>query len=252
MRKITLKFAAAASLCCILGTSILASCKKDDEVKDDCQRVTYSELDLPDVGSNSSKYGITDEDIQGHAKELGVEAAALEAVRKVDTGGRGGFIPDGNSGSLPLLLFQGHIFWQQLRSRGINPQDHVKGNEDILYQRLDKTKYVGGLGEYEHLERAIKIDEEAALSSASWGMFQIMGYNYGSCGCESVKEFVNGMKESESAQYGLFINYLKSHPSMVNALKNRDWKTFAKLYFGPTYAQNRYDDKLAKAYSSLK
>ncbi len=36
--------------------------------------------------------------------------------------------------------------------------------------------------------------------------------------------------------------------SRENALKNKDWGTFARLYNGPAYAQNKYDIKLAEAY----
>ena len=176
---------------------------------------------------------------------MGVEAAALKAVWKVDTGGHGGFLANGD----PMILFQGHIFWQQLRTRGLNPQNYVKGNEDILHQRLDKSKFVGGVGEWERLDRAVAIHEDAALSSASWGMFQIMGFNYGKCGCKSVQEFVSKMKESEVAQLDLFVAFLKSNSNMVKALKDRQWTDFARLYFGPADIK-LYADKLSKAYAS--
>jgi len=39
--------------------------------------------------------------------------------------------------------------------------------------------------------------------------------------------------------------------SMLAALQKKDWKAFARLYNGPAYAQNRYDDKLSTAYSSF-
>lgn len=237
-----------AAFCCFLGLSTVVSCSKDDgEETSELQRVLYSELGLPDDGSNSSKYGISDEDIETRAKGMGVEAAALKAVWKVDTGGHGGFLANGD----PMILFQGHIFWQQLRTRGLNPQNYVKGNEDILHQKLDKSKFVGGVGEWERLERAIAIHEDAALSSASWGMFQIMGFNYGKCGCKSVQEFVSKMKESEVAQLDLFVAFLKSNSKMVEALKNRSWVDFARLYYGPT-EYNIYADKLSKAYAALK
>ena len=238
-----------AAFCCFLGLSTVVSCSKDDngEETSEPQRVLYSELGLPDDGSNSSKYGISDEDIETRAKGMGVEAAALKAVWKVDTGGHGGFLANGD----PMILFQGHIFWQQLRTRGLNPQNYVKGNEDILHQRLDKSKFVGGVGEWERLERAVAIHEDAALSSASWGMFQIMGFNYGKCGCKSVQEFVSKMKESEVAQLDLFVAFLKSNSKMVEALKNLSWVEFARLYYGPT-EYNIYAEKLSKAYAALK
>ena len=35
------------------------------------------------------------------------------------------------------------------------------------------------------------------------------------------------------------------------ALQKKDWKAFARHYNGPAYAQNRYDEKLDKAYFSF-
>ena len=239
---------AAAIICGIMGTSLFISCSKNDKEEiEDYQRGLYSDV-VPDDGSNSSKTGITDDDLATRAKTLEIETAALKAVWKVETGGRGGFLPN----LKPVILFEGHIFWQQLRARGLNPQNYVKGNQDILYQRYDKTKYVGGVGEHDRLDRAIEINEDAALASASWGMFQIMGYLYEKCGCKTVKEFVTKMEESELAQLDLFIELLKANSNMHNALKKLDWQTFAKLYNGPSYAQNKYDEKLAIAYSNYK
>lgn len=239
---------AAAIICGIMGAAIFVSCSKNDEEEtEDYQRGLYSEV-VPDDGSNSSLTGITDDEFETRAKTLEVEAAALKAVWKVETGGRGGFLPN----KIPVILFEGHIFWQQLRVRGLNPQNYVKGNEDILFQRYDKTKYVGGVYEYDRLDRAIEINEDAALASASWGMFQIMGYRYKECGCNTVQEFVANMEESELSQLDLFIELLKANSNMHNALKKLDWQTFAKLYNGPAYAQYRYDEKLAKAYLSYK
>lgn len=244
------KFSAisAAIICGIMGAALFISCSKNNEEEiEDYQRGLYSEV-VPDDGSNGSLTGITDDDFATRAKTLEVEAAALKAVWKVETGGRGGFLPN----KKPIILFEGHIFWQQLRSRGLNPQNYVKGNEDILYQKYDKTKYVGGVYEHDRLDRAIEINEDAALASASWGMFQIMGYRYKECGCNTVQAFVAKMEESELSQLDLFIELLKANSNMHNALKKLDWKTFAKLYNGPTYAQYRYDEKLAKAYINYK
>lgn len=71
-----------------------------------------------------------------------------------------------------------------------NPKDYVKGNETILYPKWTKEHYTSGIREYDPWEQACKINREAADASASWGMFQIMGFNYAACGEESVESFV--------------------------------------------------------------
>lgn len=192
--------------------------------------------------SNSGR--LIDEDFTQVAELLGCEPAALKAVQQVETGGRGGFFSPGR----PAILFEGHIFWTQLKKRGSNPEDYVKGNENILYPKWEKGHYKGGIGEYDRLEQARKINREAADASASWGMFQIMGFNYVACGEESIESFVRSMCESEFKQLLLTANFIKKNSQMLQALQARDWAVFAKCYNGPAYAQNRYDVKLEAAY----
>lgn len=183
-----------------------------------------------------------------HAAEiLGVETAVIKAIVKVETGNRGGFITDNK----PTILFEGHIFWKQLKLQGIDPVKYQKGNEDILYSKWTKKYYKGGLKEYDRLNRAISINRDAANSSASWGLAQIMGFNYKMCGCKSIDDFVEQMSESEGKQLELFINFIKNNHWDVY-LKNLDWKGFARHYNGPGYAQNHYDQRLEKAYNDNK
>ena len=178
---------------------------------------------------------------------LDCEPAALKAVKKVETGDKGGFLPSGR----PTILFEGHIFWQQLRTRGIDPQRFTSSNEDILYPKWTKAHYKGGEAEYERLLRARHINEDAANASASWGMFQIMGFNHAACGEPSVASFVSSMCQSECRQLLLSVRFIRENRSMLAALQKKDWKAFARLYNGPAYAQNRYDEKLSTAYSSF-
>lgn len=178
------------------------------------------------------------------AQLLDVETAALKAIQKVETGGRGGFFAPGN----PAILFEGHVFWSQLIKRGLKPENYVAGNENILYPRWDKSKYYGGIREYERLEQARRINLEAANSSASWGMFQLMGFNYAVCGEKSVENFVNSMCESEFKQLILAARFIKQG-GMLPALQAKKWDEFAKSYNGAGYKENKYDTKLMEAYN---
>lgn len=182
------------------------------------------------------------------ASLLDVEEAALRAVQEVETGGKGGFFASGK----PAILFEGHIFWNQLKKRGIHPESYRKGNEHILYPSWEKGHYKGGIGEYDRLEQARKIDHEAADASAHWGMFQIMGFNYAACGENSVAELVNKMMQNEQSQLILIGRFIRQNRSMLIALQNLDWAAFAKYYNGPDYARDRYDEKLATAYKKYR
>ena len=178
------------------------------------------------------------------ARLLGVEPAVLRAVERVETGGKGGFLLQGK----PRILFEGHVFWAQLKKKGKDPQRYVAGNEDILYPKWTRAWYRGGLEEWTRLERAMAIDEEAALMSASWGMFQVMGFNYAACGERSVRDFVSKMRTSEMEQLLLTTIFIRGNARMREALKAKDWAAFARLYNGPSYKSSRYDSKMAQAY----
>ncbi len=86
--------------------------------------------------------------------------------------------------------------------------------------------------------------------ATSYGAFQIMGFNYRLAGFSSVEEMVLAMQDPKS-QLEAFANYIKNRPAVHKALQNHDWTTFARLYNGPGYAQNNYDNKIATAFNKF-
>ena len=58
------------------------------------------------------------------------------------------------------------------------------------------------------------------------------------------------MYKDEVSQLEAMCRYIKVN-GLVNALKNKDWKAFARAYNGVAYAKNSYDIKLANAYKKL-
>jgi hypothetical protein len=190
---------------------------------------------------------ITDQQFKQAAKSLNCDAAVIKAVNQVESSGNG-FLPDGRS----KILFEGHIFWKQLIAAGIDPKPLQKANKDILYPvwNLETVRPLYKMDQYQRLEKAKKINETAALMSASWGAFQIMGFNFKACGEASVQDFV-AAQQDEFNQLQCFCNYIQSTHLDVN-LQHLDWKGFARAYNGPEYAKNLYDTKLAKAYAKFK
>jgi hypothetical protein len=181
---------------------------------------------------------------------LHVDRAAIKAVYQVEAGGAG-FL-----GLRPKILFEGHVFWRLLKDGGRDPAALAAGNEDILYQKWTSEHYRGGLAEYDRLQRATKLDSVAALKSASWGLFQIMGNNHVAAGFSSVDDFVEAMNRSEAAHLDAFAAFLGATryegTSLRNLLAARDWTTFARAYNGPGYKKNKYDEKLRVGYDNAK
>lgn len=189
---------------------------------------------------------INESDFLRAAELLRVEVAAVKAVAQVESGAGGGFLASGRA----KILFEGHIMWNQLRKRGLDPGKYAAGNEDIIHPKWSRANYRGGEAEYERLQRAQKIDAVAALSSASWGMFQIMGFNHKACGVSDVATFVELISTSEGEQLMLFCSFIESN-KLAGYMRTKDWTTFARRYNGVGYAQNRYDVRLSDAYKKF-
>lgn len=185
---------------------------------------------------------ISEQQYKTSALTLCVDVPAIKAVAEVESGGSG-FLSDGK----PVILFEPHVFWKQLRAQGIDPNTVQKGNEDILYPIWGSKPYGGSSKQHERLDRATKINRTAALQSASWGKFQIMGYHWKTCGCSSLQDFINKMYQSEDMHLHLFTNYIKNS-FLDDELRVHDWKGFARSYNGALYWKNNYDSKLKAAY----
>ena len=179
---------------------------------------------------------LSESDYQNIAKELGCKVAAIKAVAEVESAGDAFF-----SNCKPKILFETHIF-----SRLTN---HIydKSHASISSRSWNRSLYTGGVQEYARLEKAIELNVVEALKSASWGRFQIMGFNYSASGFASVEQFVKAMFNSERKQLDAFVSFVKSK-GLDKYLLALNWAAFAKGYNGAQYAQNKYDIKLQKAF----
>ena len=185
---------------------------------------------------------LSEQNLKEAASSLGIDLACIKAVIEVESSG-GGFLSNGKV----KILFEGHVFWRQLLKRNIPPEKFVSKNQNILYNKWNRSHYLSGWAEYRRLQKAKLIHKEAALESASWGMFQFMGFNYRLAGFKSVKEFVQNMEHSEQKQLQAFINFIRNK-GLVKKLQNKNWEGFARSYNGAGFKKNKYDTKLASAY----
>lgn len=196
---------------------------------------------------------LSEKDLIDFSSQYSLELAVVKAVNEVESSGKG-FLLDGR----PKILFEGHVFWRELKKRGIDPKSILKEEfKDVLYERWERKYYKGGIGEYDRLEKATRISnlpgvKEAAYCSASWGAFQIMGYHNKMLGYKSIEEFVEKMKIHERNHldaFGRFISTVSSNgKKLVDWLRIKKWDRFAYGYNGSGYEQNMYDRKLKTAY----
>lgn len=223
-------------------------------------------LDPPaGIGHNvGPRLGLADQDFADVARSLGCEPAQIRAVWEVESGGGwftdvraeildldgpGGFL-DGPH--LPKILFEAHVFDRETkgRFRASHPNLSSKG--------WDRALYIGGQAEYARLYRAMQLDREAALRSASVGGAQIMGFNHKLAGFDTVEAFWQAMRASERAHLDAFAAFIRNSGLLAALRKisvyHDDCKPFARGYNGAGYWRHDppYNVRIARAYKKWK
>ena len=174
------------------------------------------------------------------AKILGCEVAAVKAIKEVESG-KSPFL---NSG-FPTLLFEAHVFYKQLGSA--TAAKLQPSHPGIICKSWNKSLYKGGEKEVDRLREAWDISPKAASASASYGAFQIVGFNYGMCGYSGSLEFLGKQWLGEREQLMAFVKFIKAS-GIAPYLKTKNWAEVAKRYNGAGYKLNKYDLRLEQAY----
>ncbi len=158
------------------------------------------------------------------------------AILTVETRGFG-YLPDRR----PRILFERHIF-SRLTGRAFDAQ-----HPDI--SNPTSGGYKGGAAEYDRLERAMMLDIEHAMASASWGLPQVMGFNHDAANYPTVGAMVDAMVASEDNQLAALANFINHNPKCRIGVQRRDWTTFAACYNGRDFRRNDYDRRLEAAHA---
>lgn len=186
---------------------------------------------------------LDDIDLPKLGKRLGVGEDELHAFIDVETRGSG----FDYSGRL-IMLPERHRFYQNLR--GAELQLAIK--RGLAYKTWGSKPYPRTADEcYALLNRMMEINETAALKSCSWGLGQVMGENHIAAGYDTVQEMVRAFMNDEEAHLEAAVNFILYH-KLDDELRRHDWAGFAKGYNGPAYKKNRYDEKLATAFTKWK
>ncbi len=168
---------------------------------------------------------ITDVEKITLARMFNIEPKALDAVMLVESSGSG-FNLDGTI----KIQFEPSWFRKYTGKKIING---VEGQH----------------AEWLAFQEAFAIDSHAALCSTSWGLGQIMGFNFKAAGFSTPEEMIRDFKENEVNQVNGMLNFISSNGYAIRALREKDWSGFAKYYNGPQFEEFKYDTRLAAAYS---
>ncbi|MCL7930431.1 N-acetylmuramidase domain-containing protein [Halomonas llamarensis] len=184
-------------------------------------------------------------DLVGAADTLEVDLAAVMAVNEVESRGVG-FHFGGPRNNEPVILYERHIMRRRLEHHGVSPVAYERSHPRLV--NTAPGGYIGGHREHNRLDKARDLHNEAAIESASWGAFQIMGFHWSRLGYASAHAWLEAMRASEGHQLEAFVRFIEADRAIHNALRRHDWRDFARRYNGPAFEKNDYDTKLAAAH----
>jgi N-acetylmuramidase/Putative peptidoglycan binding domain len=163
--------------------------------------------------------------------DAGVNAAAQ--MLGVETSGCG-YLADRR----PQILFERHIFHRLTAG---------KFDDGDISDPTPGGYGPSGAHQYDRLEKALAFDADAAIQSASWGLGQIMGENCALAGFTDATAMADAMADSEDAQLQAMACFIVKS-KIAKSLQDHVWAAFAAKYNGPSYAVNKYDQKLEAQY----
>ena len=176
---------------------------------------------------------LTRADYEAVAAELGCEVEAIQAVRKWKWAGIRRFAANGR----PTISIRATHFLaphQPCHSMRAIPTSRIRSWDASRYPRTQD-------GRWAQLREAYGLNPEEAVASASWGMFQIMGFNYAACGFANAKDFVADMAKSQARQLAAFVGVRAQQQSCRRAATRKDWAGFARRYNGAGLCREQYD-----------
>ncbi len=191
------------------------------------------------TGTIPGQPAISADEIAELADTWKVDPCHLRAVLAVESASSG-FLLQEPPPARPKILFEAHWFYR-LTSKPVS-----QTRPDLSSPTWNRSLYKGGSAEWGRLHDAMEFDEIQGLKAASWGLGQVMGFNYSLAGCATIQQFVVENFTGEKQQFDHMLSFIDKNGLMA-ALRAGRWAAFAKGYNGAGYHANRYDEKLAAA-----
>lgn len=174
-----------------------------------------------------------------------IPLARLLAFIEVESGGRG----FDASGKKLILQFEALVF---SKATGIarSKDNNWAWDENVVDVQS---------AEWKAFNEAFKIDKVKAMESTSWGLPQIMGFNYKQAGYDSVDAMLDDYKKGELNQVVSLIKFIQNSSKLYKAVLEQDYEEIASIYNGRLHralaAKNGwkpYPDKLRETEEKYK
>lgn len=172
--------------------------------------------------------------LEQKAKDYDLDPATALAVFATEAGNLGAFTEYGLT-----------VIRVEARPPLIKAKSRFSGGGAEFKQRFGNN---GQNSEYKALIEWYDLEGERAFNYTSFGLPQVMGFNFASVALKSPTEVFRFSQESARNQIELFFRFISSNKMLYKAAKGKDWRTFARYYNGSGQV-DAYSKILAKNYS---
>ena len=190
---------------------------------------------------------LDDIDLPMVGRIIGVGEDAIHAI--LDTEARSsGYDAYGR----PTMLYEPHVMYRMVRAKGDPLLLERIVDSGLAYPRWGEKPYPKD--SYQRLMAAYKIAPNEALSSASWGLGQLMGFNHALAGYKSPEAMVQAFMDDEEYQLKGMVRFIISaglddelralNQAQSDAQLLKAARAFAAGYNGKGFEKNGYHLKL--------
>ena len=174
---------------------------------------------------------------QNAADALGVEPAVIQAIEAVESGGRAA-----------AVRFEPHLWHRKWNEYGLTEaqrdQMPFTRNDEVPFSRVNSETNETAFN------KAMTINGALAMYSTSFGLYQVMGYNFPNFRSNPAGEVARFRADPEGVSYELLIKWFKGNSKALEAARNKDWAELARRYNGPANVA-RYAPRLEREYAAV-
>lgn len=190
---------------------------------------------------------LDDIDLPLIGRTIGVGEDTIHAILDTETRGSGF-----DAFKRPTLLFEPHVFHRLLRAKGNQELLMTAVHQGLAYPKWGEQPYPRE--SYSRMQAAYKLAPTEALMSGSWGLGQLMGFNFTMAGYKSPESMVSDFMLDEEYQLRGMVKFIVAS-GLDDELRSLDQaktdaqlfaaaRGFARGYNGSGFEKNGYDTKL--------
>lgn len=171
------------------------------------------------------------------AEAIGCDPEVIQAIEVVESGGRAN-----------AIRFEPHLFHRKAEEFGVSAADLARvpftRNSEVPFSRVASETNKAAF------DRAFAVNGPLTVYSTSFGLYQVMGYNFSEYRSDPSGVVARFYEDPEGVSYELLIKWFDGSPQAKTAAQNKDWEELARRYNGPANVRV-YAPRLGREYAAI-